>query len=128
MSLYSQIKSDITKGYKEPDSRMKVTLLKVLVSDIQRDPNKDYSDEKVIKVIIQTVKGLKSVPVVNTQEVQILEAYLPMKIGKAQISADLGKIDFSKLNNKMQAVGILLKKYPAGSVDGNLIKQMVQEI
>lgn len=131
MMIFEQIKKDMVKAMKTKDPTT-ANILKVLIADIQRDPNKDYSDQKVIKCIQKTIKSLDEMIKAGNQtaqkEKEILEQYLPKKVTKDEILEFVQTIDFSKLKNKMQAIGIVMKHFPPGTVDGNKVKQIIQNL
>ena len=130
MSIYEEIKKDMVQAIKNKDETVK-SLLRVLVSDIQRDPHKDYSDEKVVKVVKQTSKMLyenhgkfnKSQDLIDAEYLE--RAYLPKQVSDTTIIAFLNTLDFSKFKNKMQAIGQVTKHFPEGSVEGGLVKNIV---
>ncbi len=129
-NLYMQIKKDMVAAMKD-GNKNRQSLLKVLVSDINRDPKKDYSDEKVIAVIQKTIKSLEeNYRLLNNKksldEMKYLEAYLPKKISNDEIVDFLNSLDFSKFKNKMQAVGLVMKHFPNGSVSGKQVKEIVE--
>lgn len=128
--LYKEIKEDMVFARKNKVDYVK-SILGVLISDIQRDPNKDYSNEKIIALISKTVKVLydnhdKYNSTDDLKSAEFLErAYLPTQISESEIVDFLGTIDFSKLKNKMQAIGMVTKNFPKGSVDGKIVKDIV---
>jgi len=129
MELYDRIKKDMVSEVKRKNINIS-GMLKVLISDVQRDPNKDYSDDKVIKVITSTITLLKDPHMMklnkyNESCIKYLQQYLPIKISVDDINEYLNTIDFSKLRNKMQAVGMVMNNFPTGSVDGNVVKEIL---
>jgi uncharacterized protein YqeY len=130
MELYNKIKKNMIVATKEKDAEIK-DLLKVLISDIQRDPNKDYNDDKVISIIKKTVKSLYDNHELLNEDKYLVQAeylervYLPKQISSDEIIEALNKIDFDNLKNKMQAVGIVMKQFPKGSVDGKTVKEII---
>ena len=130
MKLYEAIRTDMVEAYKRGYTQTSSTL-KVLLSDIQRDPNKDYSDSKVITVIRQTISMAEEAAKSGLEEandtVALLKNYLPKQISADIIRKAIEEVDFSKLKNKYQAIGIIKKKFPNGSVDGNTIKELIEE-
>jgi uncharacterized protein YqeY len=129
MELYDRIKKDMVSEVKRKNINIS-GMLKVLISDVQRDPNKDYSDDKVIKVITSTITLLKDPHMMklnkyNESCIKYLQQYLPIKISVDDINEYLNTIDFSKLRNKMQAVGMVMNNFPTGSVDGNDVKEIL---
>jgi len=129
MELYDRIKKDMVSEVKRKNINIS-GMLKVLISDVQRDPNKDYSNDKVIKVITSTITLLKDPHMMklnkyNESCIKYLQQYLPIKISVDDINEYLNTIDFSKLRNKMQAVGMVMNNFPIGSVDGNVVKEIL---
>jgi uncharacterized protein YqeY len=130
MELYNKIKKNMIVATKEKDAEIK-DLLKVLISDIQRDPNKDYNDDKVISIIKKTVKSLYDNHELLNETKYLVQAeylervYLPKQISSDEIIEALNKIDFDNLKNKMQAVGIVMKQFPKGSIDGKTVKEII---
>lgn len=120
----------MVKAMKEQDTMVK-DLLRVLVSDIQRDPNKDYSDEKVIPIIKKTTKALYDNHNMTDVDLYLIQAeylertYLPTQVSSDDVLEFLKSIDQTTLKNKMQMVGMTMKHFPKGSVDGKMIKDMV---
>jgi uncharacterized protein YqeY len=133
MELYYKIKEDMVKATKSGEADIK-NLLKVLLSDIQRDPNKDYSDEKVISIVKKTVKLLYNNYELLDEDEYLIHAeylervYLPKQISSDEIIEVLNKIDFNSLNNKMQAIGMVMKQFPKGSIDGKFVKEIINDI
>ena len=133
MTIYEDIKKEMTHALKTKDNEKK-SLLRVLVSDIQRDPNKDYCDKKVTVVIKQTVKILydnydkfdKSQDLIDAEYLE--RAYLPKQVSSEDIVKFLNELDFSKLKNKMQAIGEVTRNFPEGTVDGNMVKLIIMEM
>jgi uncharacterized protein YqeY len=57
---------------------------------------------------------------------EFIDSYLPKQITADDIKVWLdANVDFSKLKNKMQSVGLVVKQF-GQSVDGNLVKEVVQ--
>jgi uncharacterized protein YqeY len=127
--MYNKIKVDMVQALKDGD-KDRQSLLKVLVSDIQRDPYKDYCDAKVIGAIKQTIKALsdphmRDASPYTAQHISYLEEYLPKAITDSEIIEFLDTLDFLKFKNKMQAVGEVTKHFPDGSVNGGDVKNLV---
>jgi len=133
MTIYEDVKKEMIHALKTKDDGKK-SLLRVLVSDIQRDPNKDYCDKKVMVVIKQTVKILydnydkfdKSQDLIDAEYLE--RVYLPKQTSSEDIIKFLNDLDFSKFKNKMQAIGEVTKNFPEGTVDGNMAKSIIMEM
>lgn len=131
MKLYTCLKQDMIEAYKAGYTETTDTL-KTLISDIQRDPNKDYSDDKVLLVIKQTIKLAKEAIQNGDKQavctVTLLQNYLPKQVSEKEIKDVIRSIDFSKLKNKMQAVGIIIKHFPKGTVDGKVVRKLIESM
>lgn len=124
--LYNTIKSDMREAFKS-GYKQRTSILKVLTSDIQRDPNKDYSDEKVISVIRKTIKMAEESKADDSDAVkELLSNYLP-NVSNDTIMDIIKDIDFAKLKNPKQAIGIVMSKLPKGAADGKKVSKMVDK-
>lgn len=60
------------------------------------------------------------------REIQLIEQFLPKKIEAEEIKNWIkDNIDFSKLKNKMQATGIVMKHF-SGQVDGKVVSEIIK--
>lgn len=60
--------------------------------------------------------------------IKYAEVYLPTQLTEEQIKDWLKQnVDFSKLKNKKQAIGIIMKKFQ-GQVDGKLVNKVIDEL
>ncbi len=126
-NLYEFIQTEMRDAFKEGYPKTS-NLLKVLLSDIQRDPRKDYSDEKVINVITKTIKLLKeSHQDSSADDIRCLQAFLPKEISEDEIVDFLSTIDWESLRSPKQAVGITMKHFPKGSLTGSVVSKLVDE-
>jgi len=131
VSLFERLRKDMLRALKE--DKEKASLLKTLIGEIQRDPAKDYSDKKVVKVIQKYLKSLEEnlklgaiTREVYEKEKRLLEEYLPKMVSEEEIRAFLAKLDFSKFKNKMQAVGEVIKHFGSERVDGKKVQEIVR--
>ena len=129
-TILTKIREDIKWQMKEGNKEM-VSCLKVLVSDIQRDPHKDYSDEKVLPIIKKAVKTLYDNHDQFGNDRDLIDAeylerkYLPAMTSETDMMNFLETVDVANLPNKMMAIGLIKKHFPNGSVDGALAKRVV---
>jgi uncharacterized protein YqeY len=73
----------------------------------------------------QTVLELKQET--TSEYLEILKRYLPKQVSRAEIEAWIeDNIDFSQYNNKMQAMGTIMKHF-GKTADGKLVNQILQE-
>ncbi len=130
MNWYDTIKSDMIEAYKN-GYRHTASTLKVLLGDIQRDPNKDFSDEKVMSVIKRNIKLAKeSLRFGNEdarREIELLEKYLPQPVSRDELKEFLDTVDFSKLKSKMQAIGLAVKYFAPKPVDADDVKELLDD-
>ncbi len=131
MGLFERLRKDMLKALKE--DKEKASLLKTIIGEIQRDPSKDYSDKKVVKVIQKYLKSLEENLKLGAitretyeKEKRLLEEYLPRMVSEEEIRAFLARIDFSKFKNKMQAVGEVIKHFGPERVDGKKVQEIVR--
>ena len=114
--------------------------LKVLKSDIQRERNKDVSDDRVEKLIISTMNGIiellgyldrdddKELFVSNMKMHNFLSKYLPKKVTNEEVKEWIKEnIDFSQYKNKMQAMKPIMT-YFGNKTNGNDVKNILKEI
>ena len=90
-----------------------------------KDPLTDEQSERVLLKILASEEKLIDITGVNSSLVSTVEKYLPEKIHRKDIVEFLNTVDFSSLNNKMQAVGLLKKKFGT-KVDGKLAAEVVK--
>ena len=92
----------------------------------------EITDEDIQDVIRSLVKSEKIVLELTkadrSQYLDILQLYLPRMASRSEIEDWINKnIDFSKLKNPIQAMGAIMKHY-GKLADGNLVKEILQEI
>ena len=130
--LYDKIREDM-RMYVKKGQKVEANQLKVLLSDIQRSPTKDYSDEAVIKVIQSTLKKLREavdkgiiLPDID-MSLRLYEKYLPESVSEEDIRGFLDTIDFSTLKNYKQAIGMCKKHFKNKTLDMSLVSKIVEE-
>lgn len=92
----------------------------------------EITDEDIQDVIRSLVKSEKTVleltGAARSAYLDVLESYLPRMAGRAEIEDWIGaNVDFSKFKSPMQAMGTIMKHY-GKLADGNLVKEILQEI
>jgi len=124
--IYNKIKVDLTNALKLKN-KIKISVLRVLIFDIQRKSDKNYDDDYIISVINKTLKFLKESCTDQSEadiETDILMGYLPVQISEQDIISYLKNIDFDKIN-PMAAIGKVIKHFPNGSVNGRQVKNII---
>ena len=132
MGIQQQIKQDLAQAMKARDEDKK-NILRVIMGEFGRQPQKDLEDAAAIAIIKKLVKSEKEVlaktggPESNLF-IEVAEGYLPQMAGEEEIRAWIcGHIDFSQFKNKMQAMGPIMKHF-GSSADGNLVKKVLQSM
>jgi uncharacterized protein len=131
MSLQEQIKKDLAAAMKAKDDEKK-SVLRVIMGEFGRQPQKDISDEDVIKIIKKLVKSEREVlersgSAPSNRFIEVAESYLPQLANEEEIKAWIAaNIDFADYKNKMQAMRPIMQHFGANA-DGNLVKKVLGE-
>ena len=126
--------------------RLKLSTLRMLVAAIKQkeiDTRSDLSDDDIISIIEKQMQqrleaaeqyeaaGRNELFEKESQEAEILKAYLPEKMGEEEIKkmiekiiSDLGGVSMKEMGNVMST----LKDLGGSKVDMKLASQMVREI
>jgi len=92
----------------------------------------EITNHDLLGIIRKLVKSEKTVLEIKKKDssdyLTILESYLPKMATKEEITAWITEnIDFSEFKNTMQAMGTIMKHF-GKLADGNLVKQLLQEL
>jgi hypothetical protein len=126
MTLQEQIYSDFKI---EKDQNIK-SILKVIVGELQRQPNKILSDSETVKILkllikYETERLHRLAIFTSSVYLTVLRSYVPEQLNKKELIIWIaGNIDFSKLKNKMQAMSIISKHF-GPLVDNILLKEII---
>ena len=126
--------------------RLKLSTLRMLVAAIKQkeiDTRSDLSDDDIISIIEKQMQqrleaaeqyeaaGRNELFEKESQEAEILKAYLPEKMGEKEmkemierIISEMGEISMKEMGNVMSA----LKDQAGSKIDMKLASQMVREI
>ena len=126
--------------------RLKLSTLRMLVAAIKQkeiDTRSDLSDDDIISIIEKQMQqrleaaeqyeaaGRNELFEKESQEAEILKAYLPEKIGEEEVKemiekiiSEMGEISMKEMGNVMSA----LKDQAGSKIDMKLASQMVREI
>lgn len=125
--LYDKIREDFKNSLKLK-KRDDISVLRMLLGDIQRKPDKDYNDEYVISVVNENLNDLNEVDTDQSEfEKSVLNRYLPKLITEQEIIDYVNTIDFSKTNPNV-AIGQVKRHFPVGSVNGKDIRDIITKI
>lgn len=102
--------------------------LKFVIGELQRQPTKELTDEQVVGIFKKLVKSIKEIPAELSEKdvelISLLEKYLPKEATEEEIISFIKTIDFSKYNNKMQAMKEIMQHF-GSAVDGNKVKTIL---
>lgn len=128
MNLKEQLKLKLNESIKTGNTEVK-SYVRIILGEMDR-MSKEPTDDDVLKIL----KNLKKLELemlehsgkTTSSFLEFIDLYLPKQITAEDIKAWIAiNVDFSKLKNKMQAVGLVVKQF-GQSVDGNLVKEVVQ--
>lgn len=127
--VYNMLQQALHFNMKERNKKL-TGLLRFVLSEIQRNPVKDYSDPTVIATVKKIVNQLKENTYVDsTEEIAYLEEkILPTLISDDQLIEAIKQVDFSEFKNKFAAIGMIVKQFPAGTVDGAKVRQLIIQL
>lgn len=145
MTLITQIQDHVKDAMKAGD-RLKLSTLRMLVAAIKQkeiDTRSDLSDDDIISIIEKQMQqrleaaeqfeaaGRNELFEKESQEAEILKAYLPEKMGEEEVKemiekiiSEMGGISMKEMGNVMSA----LKDQAGSKIDMKLASQMVREI
>ena len=145
MTLITQIQNHVIDAMKAGD-RLKLSTLRMLVAAIKQkeiDTRSDLSDDDIISIIEKQMQqrleaaeqyeaaGRNELFEKESQEAEILKAYLPEKMGEEEVKemiekiiSEMGEISMKEMGNVMSA----LKDQAGSKIDMKLASQMVREI
>ncbi|MDA8137305.1 MAG: GatB/YqeY domain-containing protein [Desulfobacteraceae bacterium] len=132
MGLQDRIKQDLAQAMKAKDEEKK-SILRVIMGEFGRQAQKSLTDDEVVQVVKKLIKSEKEVLAQtgggeSNRFIVVAESYLPKMATEAEILAWIkANIDFSKFNNKMQAMKPIMAHFGAGA-DGNLVKKVLQQV
>ncbi len=140
MTLFDQIKTDVTKAQKERNVAL-LGVLRLLVSELKYkeiDAGGNLTDDLVIGVLqkeakkrqesidIYTKVGDKARTDVEVYELEVIKAYLPKMMGEAEVEVEVDKIAAESPLRGGQLVGVAMGKL-RGKADGGLVAKIVNQ-
>lgn len=147
MSLHDKIRSDLKTSMLNKDEAVK-SAIRIIISEFpkitvpitlesgKKTTRLKNADEITNDDILDIIRGLskseKTTLELKKEEtsdyLQILEKYLPQMLSKEEIVSWINEnIDFSQFKNSMQAMGPIMKHF-GKLADGNLVKQILQDM
>ncbi len=129
MGLQQSITAELQTAIKSRD-KARTGVVRILIGEFQRQPEKILSDEQVVGIIKKLLKSERELLAASGQSssdfIDVLEGYLPKQAGEDEIKKWIEEnIDFSQFKNKMQAMKPIMAHF-GSSADGNLVKNLLQ--
>lgn len=139
MSLYDQIKTELTKAQKEQNAKL-LGCLRLLVSELNYKAidSGSLTDEMVISVLQKEAKKRQESIDIYTKvgdsaradhekyELEIINAYLPKMMDEAAVIAEVDRIAAGSPLRGGQLVGVVMGQL-RGKADGGLVARLVNE-
>ncbi|MGW8194981.1 MAG: GatB/YqeY domain-containing protein [Desulforhopalus sp.] len=130
MTLQETLKEDLTKAMKARDTE-RTGAIRILMGEFARQRDKTLSDEQVIGIVKKIIKSERELLAAKGEEkssfLTIMEGYLPRQADEEEIRTWIrDNIDFSSMNNTMQAMKPIMQHFGA-TADGNVVKKVLQE-
>ena len=131
MGLQELIIKELQTSIKKRDKE-RTAAIRIIIGEFQRQPEKELDDKQVIAIIKKLVKSERELLAVSGADsstyIEILSGYLPAQAGEDEVRQWIEEnIDFSSYKNKMQAMKPIMAHF-GGSVDGNLVKTILQSV
>lgn len=139
MLIQEKVQKALAEARKSGNKEL-IEALKVVLGEFARmrglKDGKDYvtdilTDIQAERVLNNIIKGEKKLLELTGKCDMVLlsvaKSYVPDKITEEEILEFLSTVDFSKLKNKMQAVGLVKKEF-GSAVDGKLASTLVRNL
>lgn len=100
--------------------------LRIVVGELQRERDKELSDEQVVKVLKKLAGYERELGERSDRDyLEVLESYLPQQASEEEIVSWIeGNIDFSRYKTPMQAMRDILAHF-GPRADGNRVKDIL---
>jgi len=125
MKLQEKIKADLVTAMKNKDENVK-SLLRVVIGEINR-VGKDISDDELVKIIRKMKENASEMG--NTNEVEILNMYLPVMLEPKQLEILIKGIINKNGYDGMKDMGKVMKELRdnyGSTYDGKLASEIVK--
>ena len=131
-TIMDRINGDKTVFFKNGDTAG-LTACKIILGEIQRDPNKDYSDDNVIKILQSLRKMTLKNPYPDYIIIGLVDLYLPGAISDIdvvnRIKSKYTPEDIKSMGNKsMSIIGEMKKFFHPNQINVDCIKEYILSI
>ena len=125
-----KIRECVKEAMKSKDT-IRLGNLRIILGEFQRGKTKNISEMESVRILKQLEKLEYEVLVLGLYEptsdfLDTVREFLPTQVPEETLVLWVeNNIDFSKLKNKFEAVGITMKSFPHGSIDGGVLKNII---
>ena len=128
MSLMEEFKIKMIEAKKSNDF-IKSSNYSVLMGEIQRQPNKNISEQDIIKIIKKLYTAAIESPVKDNNWIELLKSYLPIKVSSEEILNFINSIDLSLYQGKdrIKLMKVIMTHF-GNTVDGSEVKRILMEL
>ncbi len=146
LSLLNKLKADLKQSMLNKDVEARSTIRQIMAEfprltvpitlqsgkkTTRPKNNEEITDDDIIGIIQGLVKSERMVLEVKNEAsstyLNILQSYLPQLAAREEIMAWIGEnIDFSEYQNKMQAMGKIMKHF-GKQADGKMVNEILQQ-
>jgi uncharacterized protein YqeY len=130
MSIIEKLHEDLIVAVKAGE-HVTATNIKTIIGETQRLPDKNPDDGTVVKIVKSLLKLAESITeeLVDEAWILLLKRYLPVQVSPEEIEKFIKEsIDFAKLPNKKAAIGMVIKNFGHGAVDGKLVTEIIDKM
>lgn len=124
--IYEDIKQALKQAMMDKD-KVKLRNVRLLKAEIDRDPRKNYSDDNVHAILGSLIKVTNKSPEPDIELLETIYEFMPV-VSEQEVLDYVGTIDFSKLKNKMMAMGMVKKHFYGKIVDSEMLKSIIQQV
>jgi uncharacterized protein len=131
MTLQEKIQGDLKKAMLARDE-VRMSALRVLIGEFQRQGTKALSDQEVLAVIRKLIKSenetLARSGGSESAYLAVLESYVPKAPSEEEIRAWIkANVNLAEYGNKMQAMKPIMAQF-GGQADGNLVRRILESL
>jgi len=131
MTMQEKIKADLKRAMLARDEA-RVSALRVLIGEFQRQGTKELSDQEVLGVIRKLIKAETETMARSgggdSAYLGVLESYLPRAATEEEIRAWIAtNVNLAEYPNKMQAMKPIMAHF-GGQADGNLVRRILESL
>lgn len=129
MSMQEKIKADLKESMLARDEA-RMSALRVLIGEFQRQGAKVLSDQEVLAIIRKLIKSetetMARSGAKESAYLDVLDGYMPKAPSEAEIRSWVeSNINFADFPNKMQAMKPIMANYN-GLADGNMVRRILE--